>query len=126
MKIEQIKQLYTEFGPETALSSVCASRFKKAAPWKHRCILRYLKEGYSGLISRYKQGQTKTNDAASEIPGAVWTMWWQGEDNLPEVVRMCHASVNRHRGNHPFRIITRDNYQNFVSLPDYIMTERYL
>ena len=121
MKLKQIKRLYTEFGTETALSSACASSFKMAVPWKHRCILRYLKEKYSGLISGYKQAPPELNDAVSEIPGTVWTMWWQGENDLPEIVRMCHASVNRHRGNHPFRIITRDNYQDIVSLPDYIM-----
>ena len=156
MKPEQIKRLYTEFGAEIALSSVCASSFKRTSPWKHRCILRYLKETYSEIISGYEQEQTKKNDAASETnatvsemqgmvsktkaaaseppgtvsgtnstasdtPAPIWTMWWQGTDDLPEVVSMCYASVNRHRGNHPFKIITCDNYQEYVSLPDHIM-----
>ena len=73
MKLKQIKRLYTEFGTETALSSACASSFKMAVPWKHRCILRYLKEKYSGLISGYKQAPPELNDAVSEIPGTVWS-----------------------------------------------------
>ena len=128
MKPGQIKRLYTEFGTEIALSSVCASSCKLTSPWKHRCILRYLKEKYSGFIAGYKQEQTKTNatasetkGAASETPASIWTMWWQGADDLPELVRMCHASINRHRGMHPFKIITCDNYREYVSLPDHIM-----
>ncbi len=121
MKLKQIKRLYTEFGTDIALSSVCASSFKVTSPWKHRCILHYLKEKYSGFISNYDQVQSKTNGVVSKKSDTIWTMWWQGENNLPEVVSMCHASVNRYRGNHPFRILTCDNYQEYVSLPDYIM-----
>lgn len=121
MKLEQIRRLYTEFGADIALSSACASSTKMAAPWKHRCILRYLKEEYSGLISRYKLEKAETKPAASATPGTIWTMWWQGTDDLPEVVSMCYGSVNRHRGNHPFTVLTRDNYQEYVSLPDYVL-----
>lgn len=121
MKPEQIKRLYTEFGAEIALSSACASSSKRAAPWKHRCILRYLKEKHSGLLARYKEEQTTAKAAVSEMPGTIWTLWWQMEEELPDTIRMCHASVNRHRGKHPFIILTRENFQEYVSLPDYIM-----
>ena len=121
MKISQALRLYREFGPEVALSAVCASSFKRAAPWKHRCILRYLKERYGEFISGYCRDWPKGDCPVSPESAPVWTMWWQGEENLPEVVRMCHASVNRHRGIHPFRILTQENYRDYVSLPEYIM-----
>ena len=142
MKPEQIKRLYTEFGAEIALSSVCASSIGATSAWKHRCILRYLKETYRGFIADYKQKKTQANDSVSETnamtsdtrvavseintalsepPGTIWTMWWQGTDNLPELVKTCYASINRQRGNHPFKIITCDNYQEYVNIPGYIM-----
>ena len=120
MKPGQIKRLYTEFGTEIALSSVCASSFKMTSPWKHRCILRYLKKTYGEFIADYKQRQIKTEEQ-TKTPAPIWTMWWQGTDDLPELVRMCYASVNRNRGNHPFKVLTRDNYQEYVRLPDHIM-----
>ena len=120
MKLKQISRLFREFGPGIALSSVCTSSFKAAAPWKHKCILHYLKEKYGDLISRYKQDKHETDNSASPMPGTIWTMWWQGADNLPEVVSMCHASVNMHRGTHPFKILTHDNYHEYVTLPEYI------
>ncbi len=121
MKLEQIKRLYAEFGTEIALSSICASSCKKTSLWKHRCIRHYLKEAYSGLIFRYKQEKLETNSTVSGTPGTIWTLWWQGTDELPEVVEMCYASINRQRGQHPFKVLTRDNYQEYVTLPDYIM-----
>ena len=128
MKPGQIKRLYTEFGTEIALSSICASSFKITSPWKHRCILRYLKETYSEFIAGYKQEQakkdtpvSKTKYTVSDTPAPIWTMWWQGTDDLPELVSMCYASFHRHRGNHPLTVLTCDNYQEYVSLPDRIM-----
>ena len=121
MKPGQIKRLYTEFGTEIALSSVCASSFKITSPWKHRCILRYLKETYSGFIAGYKQEQFEKDTTVSDTPAPIWTMWWQGTDHLPELVSMCYASFNRHRGDHPLIVLTSDNYQEYVSLPNHVM-----
>ena len=121
MKLKQIRRLYAEFGPEIAFSAAGASRFRSMAPWKHRCILRYLRENYAPLIARYQKEQPGAGHSAPQAPGTIWTLWWQGEDNLPEVVRLCHASVRRHCGGHPFKILTQDNYQEYVTLPDCVL-----
>ncbi|MBQ9526966.1 MAG: capsular polysaccharide synthesis protein [Fretibacterium sp.] len=121
MKLSQIKRLYKEFGPEIAFSAAGASRFRSLAPWKHRCILRYLREAYAPLIAQYQQGPKGADRSDSQAPGTIWTVWWQGEDNLPEVVRLCHASVRRHCGDHPFKVLTQANYQEYVTLPGCVM-----
>ncbi|MCR4818206.1 MAG: capsular polysaccharide synthesis protein, partial [Fretibacterium sp.] len=121
MKLSQIKMLYREFGPEIAFSAAGASRFRSLAPWKHRCILRYLRETYAPLIARYQQERSVKTCPDSQVPGTIWTLWWQGEEHLPEVVRMCHASVRRHCGEHPFKVLTQDNYQEYVTLPGFVM-----
>ncbi|MCR5347975.1 MAG: capsular polysaccharide synthesis protein, partial [Fretibacterium sp.] len=121
MKLSQIKMLYREFGSEIAFSAVGASRFRSLAPWKHRCILRYLREAYAPLIARYQQEQPVATCPNSQAPGTIWTLWWQGEDNLPEIVKLCHASIRRHCGAHPFKVLTQDNYQEYVTLPGCVM-----
>lgn len=121
MKLSQIKRLYKEFGPEIAFSAAGASRFRSLAPWKHRCILRYLREAYAPLIAQYQQGPKGADRSDSQALGTIWTVWWQGEDNLPEVVRLCHASVRRYCGDHPFKILTQANYQEYVTLPGCVM-----
>ncbi|MBQ2617710.1 MAG: capsular polysaccharide synthesis protein [Synergistaceae bacterium] len=117
MKISRFIELYRIFGSGIAWSAAAASRFKRAAPLKHRRVLDYLKENYSGFISGYK---SETSNQ-SENSGVIWTMWWQGEENLPEVVKMCFSSFNRYKGTHTLKIITKDNYSDYIKLPDYIL-----
>ena len=87
MKPGQIKRLFTEFGSEIALSSVCASSFKVTSLWKHRCIQRYLKKTYSGLILRYQQEKAETNHAVSEMHGTSGPCGGRGQTTfrIPEV-----------------------------------------
>lgn len=125
MSIKKKKILFKEFGPLVGFSSACSSaiRFPMAITrWKDRCILCWLKEHYGDIVQKYKQNNAWIINAEKPIePAPIWSVWWQGEENAPEMVKMCFASVNRHRGKHPFIIITKDNYQEYVSLPEHIL-----
>ena len=125
MDIKKKIALFKEFGPLVGLSSACslAIRYPMAiSRWKDRCIIRWMKEHYGDIIQQYKQGNSCFVKMEKPIePAPIWSVWWQGEENAPEMVKMCFASVNRHRGEHPFIIITKDNYQKYISLPDHIM-----
>lgn len=52
----------------------------------------------------------------------VWTCWWQGESNVPEVVKICLESQ---RKNLPqdveYIVITEDNYNEYIQVPQYII-----
>lgn len=52
----------------------------------------------------------------------VWVFWWQGLDEAPEMVKAC---VESQRKNLPagFRqiIITKNNYKDYIFVPDHIM-----
>mgnify|MGYP002626093199 CR=1 FL=1 len=50
-------------------------------------------------------------------------MWWQGEDNLPAIVRLCFASMRKHCGSHRLIIITKDNYQEYITIPEHILAK---
>ena len=50
-------------------------------------------------------------------------MWWQGEDAAPTTVKLCFASIRRHRKSHKFIIITKDNYQEYLDLPEHIISK---
>ena len=118
MKIKRFLELYKTFSPEIAISSALASSFRHAAPLKHRCILNYLKKNYADFISNYKNKNVINNNESSKI---IWTMWWQSDNNFPDVVKMCIASTNQYRKNHVLKIITKNNYKEFINLPDYIL-----
>jgi hypothetical protein len=50
----------------------------------------------------------------------VWFCWWQGEENMPELVKICYQQLKKTKGAHSIILITEDNYTEFISLPDYI------
>lgn len=50
----------------------------------------------------------------------VWTMWWQGEKQMPPIVRATYKSIRR-ASSKEVVLITKDNYQLYVSFPDFIV-----
>ena len=51
----------------------------------------------------------------------IWVCWWQGEENMPEVVKVCYRSIKKLSGKHPVVLITEDNLKDYVQLPQFIM-----
>lgn len=60
----------------------------------------------------------KNNDL---INNTIWMFWWQGENQMPLIVRRCIQSVKQHALGYNIVIITSDNINNYVTLPDSIM-----
>ena len=53
----------------------------------------------------------------------VWTMWYQGEERAPDIVRTCLASMRANLDPASFEIIVidKDNINDYVELPQYII-----
>lgn len=47
----------------------------------------------------------------------AWLLWLQGEDNAPEIVRLCIDSARRHLRSFEVRVLDESNFRDFVSLP---------
>lgn len=52
----------------------------------------------------------------------VWTMWWQGESELPEILQICHASHQKFIVDQGYNyvMITKDNYKHYIQVPKFI------
>lgn len=50
----------------------------------------------------------------------VFIMWYQGEDQLPEVIKLCIESIKKHIKNREIIVVSRDNMSKYCDLPDYI------
>lgn len=83
-------------------------------------ILRRLVEsvGLRNVVEEYK-GRSFTQESIGEDSN-IWIMWYQGEENMPEIVRMCYNSIKMNAGSHPVVLITKDNLKEYVTLPDFI------
>lgn len=51
----------------------------------------------------------------------VWSLWLQGEENAPNIVRKCLSSVRDHVGVDNHVILSSNNLQEFITLPEAIM-----
>lgn len=53
----------------------------------------------------------------------IWCCWWQGENQMPEIVQMCNARLKQiiPYDKAELHIITLDNYKDYVDIPDIII-----
>ena len=93
-----------------------------------------LKQKYVGLvlkdlISQYHVGNYAElvdsppvyHDPESKIP--VWVCWWQGESDMPELIRVCIDSLRRNIPGDLCRLhlVTMDNVGEYLSFPQWII-----
>lgn len=79
--------------------------------------LKYLKQQYGYLVEKYC-GKKKVLDRQP----VIWIMWWQGYSNMPPIVKACFESVKNHISeNVKVILLTKDNYSDYVDIPDYII-----
>lgn len=74
------------------------------------------------LIENYSEMISGLNQPIQSGPVIAWSMWWQGPKDAPDVIKACWESKRRNLPENVKQIvITKDNYKNFIELPDYIM-----
>lgn len=74
------------------------------------------------LIEQYQtQPETQPQPITEKIP--IWCCWWQGEAQMPELVKMCHARLKQviPEDKAQLHLITLDNYREYVQLPAHII-----
>ena len=87
---------------------------------KHKAILKFLCKHYAGIINNLSNkhfGQ----DAVIESQSTIWVCWWDGFETMPPLIKTCYNTLNRHAGTHPVQLITKQNYHDFISIPEYIL-----
>lgn len=115
--IKTYYQDYKQFGIRYvweywALGRLLGLRYKQAA------VMRYLKKFYAQL--------NLDTDASYAVqpnpyPDSIWVCWWQGEEQMPEIVKICYTSLKAHANGHPVRLLTKDNYREYVEMPEWVM-----
>ena len=89
-----------------------------------RRIYNYMQR-YVGEIEEIKQEieeKIKKYPVQKGIENSIFTMWWQGKDEMPPVVRACIGSLDKLEKRVVF--LDKDNIRQYVWLPDYIW-EKY-
>lgn len=86
----------------------------------HNMIIKKLEKDFLYVLDKYSDYSVKCEYDANS---PVWVCWMQGYDNAPIIVKKCIDSI-KNSTNHLVNIITKDNIDSFIHLPDYIM-EKY-
>lgn len=102
----------------------CAVRgrsFKEAYPAVTRRVDEILLEQYRGVL---------TNEAVADVserkmkPKIAWVVWLQGFDRAPEMVKVCVTSQQQFLKDYEFRMVTEQNYHEWLTLPQHIIEKR--
>ena len=79
-------------------------------------IYSFLNKKYAPLVEKYKNRPSKNKEGDT-----IWTMWWRGEENAPELVKSCINSIRRHTDKKVI-VLDKDTYYNYVEVPDFLFT----
>ena len=124
-KIGKFVTLWKNFGAGIAFGELKSSLAHEGADKvradyvKHERVKKYLLKKYGYVVRKYADTAEPHTDAIGK-DAPIWIVWYQGEENAPEIVRMCIDSVRRHSGSHPVILLTRDNIGEYVKIPDHI------
>ena len=91
----------------------------KIIPIQYNFTLDDVKKDFENIINKYKYLIKKEKNIKENCP--IWTMWYQGIEAAPPIVRSCIQSIIENRVKHPVIIITKYNIDKYIKLPYYIM-----
>ena len=86
----------------------------ESAQWK---CYSYLKRDFAPFLSQLPRYE----ESSEECPHIIWWCWLQGEANAPDLCKICLTSVKRVFPDYNIRIVTYDNLNEYLAIPDYIM-----
>lgn len=106
-----------EFGLIYALKMYYIKSFKPNRKYIQLLTSRLQKEFNDEILNI---SETESKVMYEKIP--IWTMWWQGVDSLPEVLKLCYNSHIQHIDSSKYEYIVIDqwNYKKYVDVPQYI------
>jgi hypothetical protein len=88
---------------------------------KHAAILNWLTNKFKYLILAYQKIISESVLSQYSLPSLIWIFWWDGIDTMPPIVNACYNSVLRHKDSYKIKLITKDNFKNFVSVSEHIL-----
>lgn len=97
-----------------------ASKIKRL---KNSIIKKYIKSNVNiDFIKSNIKKEILDDSNGTEFPKVIWTMWWQGEENAPTIVKSTLYYMRKFAKKHGYRMIVVDseNIEEYVTIPDTI------
>lgn len=90
-------------------------------------IYKKVKKIVRPVIDTYKgAGNEPVPDTYFQSPRPLWFFWWQGEDAMPEIVRVCYHRMCACIPHDVARVVlvTKDNYKQYYEIPEKILEKQ--
>ncbi|WP_162606842.1 capsular polysaccharide synthesis protein [Limosilactobacillus reuteri] len=87
--------------------------------YRHHKINAYLNTYFEFAYNKILNKEKNLEEGKNE--GPIWIFWWQGIDNMPEIVRYCFNSVKKNAGSRKVILIDEENYLKYSNLPPRII-----
>lgn len=85
---------------------------------KHEFVCNYLSPILEPALESYKDNKNLVSEKTSDKN--IWILWWQGIENAPDLVKMCFDSVKRYAGEAKVVLLSEDNIERYLEIPDFI------
>lgn len=95
-------------------------------PWNIRrkiyekSIIRYLEDHYLKYIINECNKITDVDVSKCDVK-TVWTMWWQGIENMPPIVLACYNHLKKQCQDMRVVLITENNWNEYITIPEIII-----
>lgn len=103
-----------EFGGRLGFQTISNIAYKK----REKFILDYLETELQPVIAKYRNNDT-LGQKTEKAP--IWICWWLGIDIAPALVKQCVKSIIKSAGEHPVHLITKNSYEKYLSIPEYML-----
>ncbi|WP_262495111.1 capsular polysaccharide synthesis protein [Labilibacter marinus] len=92
---------------------------------RHKFVKKYLLNEFSEFLINFK---SSLPDISKQIgrkseENIIWQCWWQGEEFLEGITKVCVDSVRKNFKSYKVVLITKDNYYKYVFLPKHIISK---
>ena len=128
-KLKEICKYFYHFGLKLGLVEIIqlfiirnesTSLGKKIYKIKHQIIQKRIYNTNIDIINKYKKMNRKKNSKIKDNC-YIFICWWQGIENMPTIVKICIKSILKKYDNNRVKIITKNNYTDFVNIPEHIL-----
>lgn len=124
-KVNYLKYYYSKRGVIKLLFNTFAinkSSFRVAENKKDYSDYYFLKKKFSKYIQKDSIINSDPNENDNRI---IWTLWLQGKEHAPAIVKACWKSIEREKPeNYSLFILDESNISKYITLPE-IIKEKY-
>ena len=121
MKLSKYKNMVKQFGLSYTLKEIRYRFLLKLEKFSYskrdRETFKYIKKYYNNT-NNYSEYYKPLKE---NLQSCIWTLWLQGIDNAPPIVKACINSIKKYSGGYEVIVLTEDTIHDYVTFPDFII-----